>query len=558
MPSHPQVLQSDARHDRMIAVSRLVLATLALLVTYYDGVQDVRPGAATYIVLALYIAYSTVLVLPIRCRPFLVGITAHWIDVGWYMVLLAIGGGASSVFFFFLLICLSILVASFQDGFRAGVRITYISVVLFTLAGLGMQYVEPGFALSHFLLWPVGLLVFGSMVAYWGDSELTFKRRLALLKDVSTLANPRFGIDRTLGAFLERLRVFYDADTCVLVMVDHTTDECSLRRADRLDPQAAERVESIPAGMMPLLLALPADQALISHDRPRCWQRWRPRAGVHAYEVATGKRIAVPPQTNGILDAASCVTIPLHFQGKMVGRLYLTTPRRHTFGVSDVHFLLQVLEHTIPIIDNVRLVDRLASDAAETERQRIAHDLHDSIIQPYIGLQLGLVAVLRKCTTGKTDVRDDLEQLLTLVNAELVDMRGYVQGVRQGNGYKDGLLPAVQRFAQQFMEATGIAVQVEAADDLCINDRLATAAFQLVAEGLSNVRRHTDSTWATIGLACCNGHFLLRIENDAAAGTAVVPFRPRSITERAAALGGQVHFRCTEDARVVILVDIPL
>jgi len=101
-------------------------------------------------------------------------------------------------------------------------------------------------------------------------------------------------------------------------------------------------------------------------------------------------------------------------------------------------------------------------------------------------------------------------------------------------------------------------VQVEAAADLCLNDRLATAAFQLVAEGLSNVRRHTDSTWATIGLACCNGHFLLRIENDAAAGTAGGPFRPRSITERAAALGGQVHFRRTEDARVVILVDIPL
>ena len=53
MPSHPKGLQSDARHDRMIAVSRLVLATLALLVTYYDGVQDVRPGAATYLVLAL-------------------------------------------------------------------------------------------------------------------------------------------------------------------------------------------------------------------------------------------------------------------------------------------------------------------------------------------------------------------------------------------------------------------------------------------------------------------------------------------------------------------------
>jgi len=557
MPSHPKAVQSGARHDRMMAVSRLVLAALALLVTYYEGVQDVRPGTATYIVLALYFTYSTVLVLPIGGRPFLAGVTAYWVDVAWYMVLLGVGG-ANNVFFFFLLICLSILVASFQDGFRAGIRITSISVVLFTLTGLVMPHIDPGFALHHFLLWPMGLLVFGGMVAYWGGSEHILKRRLALLKDISTLANPRFGTDHTFAAFLERLRVFYDADTCGLVLLDHTIGECNLRRADRHNPQAAEWVEVIPEGMMPLLLALPADQALIAHDRPPCWQLWRPRADVQAYDVATGTRVAVPPQINGILDTASCIMIPWHFQDKMIGQLYLTAPSWRTFRASDVTFLLQVLNHTMPIIDNIRLVDRLASDAAETERQRIAHDFHDSIIQPYVGLQLGLVAVLRKCAAGKTGVRDDLEQLLKLVNAELVDMRSYVRGISQGNGYKDGLLPAVQRFAQQFTEATGIAVHVEAAANVCINDRLATAAFQMVAEGLSNVRRHTDSPWATIGLACRNEHFLLQIENEDTAGTALALFRPRSITERATALGGQVCVRRTEDARVVMMIDIPL
>src|SRR5262245_28808340 len=306
MPSHPKAVQSGARHDRMMAVSRLVLAALALLVTYYEGVQDVRPGTATYIVLALYFTYSTVLVLPIGGRPFLAGVTAYWVDVAWYMVLLGVGG-AHNVFFFFLLICLSILVASFQDGFRAGVRITSISVVLFTLAGLGGRQIEPGFPLNHFLLWPVGLLVFGGMVAYWGGSEHTLKRRLALLKDISTLANPRFGTDHTFGVFLQRLQVFYDADTCVLVLLDHTTGECNLRRADRHDPQAVERVEASPEGMMPLLLALPVDQALIVHDRSRGWLRWSPWADVQAYDVATGTRVAVPPQRNGLLDAASCI-----------------------------------------------------------------------------------------------------------------------------------------------------------------------------------------------------------------------------------------------------------
>src|SRR5262245_8700893 len=239
MPSHPKAVQSGARHDRMMAVSRLVLAALALLVTYYEGVQDVRPGTATYIVLALYFTYSTVLVLPIGGRPFLAGVTAYWVDVAWYMVLLGVGG-ANNVFFFFLLICLSILVASFQDGFRAGIRITSISVVLFTLTGLVMPHIDPGFALHHFLLWPMGLLVFGGMVAYWGGSEHTLKRRLALLKDISTLATRLLVPYHTFAVFLERFGFSSDADPGGLVLLAQPTGECNWGGEDRHNPQAAE------------------------------------------------------------------------------------------------------------------------------------------------------------------------------------------------------------------------------------------------------------------------------------------------------------------------------
>lgn len=61
---------------------------------------------------------------------------------------------------------------------------------------------------------------------------------------------------------------------------------------------------------------------------------------------------------------------------------------------------MQLIEHVLPVIDNIRLVDRLASAAAEEERRRIARDLHDRIVQPYIGLQLGLAAVRQRLATA--------------------------------------------------------------------------------------------------------------------------------------------------------------
>src|SRR5439155_4762149 len=111
---------------------------------------------------------------------------------------------------------------------------------------------------------------------------------------------------------------------------------------------------------------------------------------------------------------------------------------------------------------------------------------------------------------------------------------------------------------EQFAKMTGIAVHVEAQTPLDVHDRLAAEVFHLVAEGLSNVRRHTCSTQATISLACGNGHLILRIANDIAVGAEPAPFLPRSIMERAAALGGCTRVELCADYDTVVVVDIPL
>jgi signal transduction histidine kinase len=80
----------------------------------------------------------------------------------------------------------------------------------------------------------------------------------------------------------------------------------------------------------------------------------------------------------------------------------------------------------------------------------------------------------------------------------------------------------------------------------------------MVAEGLSNIRRHTRSAWATVDLACHNGHLVVRMENDAAAGESPGPFTPHSIAERAAAMGGHMQVRRTDTGGTVVCIDIPL
>src|SRR4030095_4996489 len=104
-----------------------------------------------------------------------------------------------------------------------------------------------------------------------------------------------------------------------------------------------------------------------------------------------------------LLDAKSLVTVPLRHRNQTIGRLYLTAQRRRAFDITDVEFLIQVTDYLMPVIDSIRLVDRLAAEAAEEERKRIARDIHDSIIQPYIGLQMGLAGLRGKLAEDFTE-----------------------------------------------------------------------------------------------------------------------------------------------------------
>jgi signal transduction histidine kinase len=147
---------------------------------------------------------------------------------------------------------------------------------------------------------------------------------------------------------------------------------------------------------------------------------------------------------------------------------------------------------------------------------------------------------------------------MALTDTGIADLRHYMGGLQHSSGQAGSLLLAMRRFADKFAEATGIAVHLKTQTDRQISDRLAAEVFQMVAEGLSNIRRHTRSTQATIGLTCQSGSLTLRIENNTARAAPPVSFMPRSITERAMALGGQVQIEDTKDRSTAVVVEIPL
>lgn len=545
---------------RLISGMRVILGMSALLISMI-GTDNNWP-TPTDIALVLYSFYGVFIYHQSVRRGW---IATHkimpWLDLLWYIPLVWFNTGNDSVFRYFFFF--AITVASFNWGLSEGLRLTLASAALSIIVGVFTTPSGEALQINALLMAPLGLLTFGYLIARWGGYHTELKNRLKLLKEVTAVSNPRYGIDRTIKAILESIRAFYDAEACILVIPGKPGSESyQLYRVIRGTPPSRSAPPEIGREAAAPFLAPSLEHAAI-YKRTRTSQIRLFDIKAKTFSETTS---ADADKLASMLDAHQYLSMPVYYRHEAVGRMYIINGPAGA-DAADMEFLLQLMDHVTPVMENIRLIDNLASDAAEQERRRIAADIHDSVIQPYLGLQFGLAALDQKLEAGNTSIRGDIHELLELTNHELAELRRFVWGLRAGEERMDVLLPAIERFAERFSLVTGIKVDVEAHGKVKVNDRLAAELFQIVAEGLSNVRRHAFCRDARVEISCKNSSLLLQIKNSRPRANSeferngneyVKTFRPHSIAERAASLGGDTRVFVDEKDYTVVSVGIPL
>jgi signal transduction histidine kinase len=218
---------------------------------------------------------------------------------------------------------------------------------------------------------------------------------------------------------------------------------------------------------------------------------------------------------------------------------------------------MQVVDQVAPILDNIRLLERLSASAADQERQRLARDIHDSVVQPYLGLQYKLAAIRNKAVNCDKDLSQDIERLFNQTVDEIGNLRGFVGGLKEPGKQRDDLVAALRRFADHFSQSYDIDVRVACKATIDVSGRLAAEVIPIVHEGLSNIRKHTQATSAIVQLDRSDTCLTIFIENNGGNEGTFRPFYPRSITERAEELGGQARV-LNDGWCTVVKVEIPL
>jgi EAL domain-containing protein (putative c-di-GMP-specific phosphodiesterase class I) len=137
--------------------------------------------------------------------------------------------------------------------------------------------------------------------------------------------------------------------------------------------------------------------------------------------------------------------------------------------------------------------------AQEEERRRIARELHDSVLQAHALISLNLDRVTSTALSRAS--RDALEDAKALIAHCSEELRTICYLLHPPLIEDLGLESALRIYVEGLIRRTEIDIQIQILTPLPrFESNFELALFRVVQESLSNILRHSGSTWARIGI----------------------------------------------------------
>jgi two-component system sensor histidine kinase UhpB len=162
----------------------------------------------------------------------------------------------------------------------------------------------------------------------------------------------------------------------------------------------------------------------------------------------------------------------------------------------------------------LRLLSQRVLQIQEDERARIARDLHDQLGQElvYLGIKAQSLA---EQLGDSTDARDSMLELMNLIDRTMATSHRIALSISPPILDDMGLARAVRLCAGEFAKRASIACFVDSAvDDLGIPKDVATAAYRILQEALTNVWKHAKASEVRVSIKKTGKTLVLRISDN--------------------------------------------
>jgi signal transduction histidine kinase len=214
----------------------------------------------------------------------------------------------------------------------------------------------------------------------------------------------------------------------------------------------------------------------------------------------------------------------------------------------------------------------VAHTAALAERHRLARDLHDSVTQTLISLQLAAEAAANRWDTQPAQAREALYTIRDLASGATIEMRALLVDLHEAVLERQGLVAALEAHSAVVRQRSGLQVDLRLMSPVAqppwaarpwadgLPAAYQEALYRLVQEALANVVKHARATHATVTLVR-DGAVRLIVEDNGIGFGAPAPafaYGLSGMRERVEALGGWLHLENRPGDGAAVTAELPL
>jgi signal transduction histidine kinase len=181
--------------------------------------------------------------------------------------------------------------------------------------------------------------------------------------------------------------------------------------------------------------------------------------------------------------------------GHIYGNLYLTEPLDGQPFSEEAEHLLEAFGRAAGlVIDQEMLRTSVRELTLSEERERLARDLHDTVIQRLFGVGLALQISLSSVLDD--DVRSRINNVLDELDATIHEIRTTIFEIDQDQAPGETLEQRVAQLSGEVESRLGVLAELKVASgiDTEIGPRSAQHVVQALREILSNIVRHSEAT----------------------------------------------------------------
>jgi len=279
-----------------------------------------------------------------------------------------------------------------------------------------------------------------------------------------------------------------------------------------------------------------------------------------------GQALINDSQLNDWLTQQSWYVIPLYLREHPVGVLLVDELGLNKERIST---LMTVANQAALALGTTTLcIDRARRLAVETERNRIARDIHDTVAQSLFGIVYSLDACINMLPTQADDVKNELIELRSLANNAHDEVRRSIFDLWPSALTMELFMADLSNYVGSCSRPRPFSIIFNHNGDFnSLSAGMRRTVYRMAQEALANSAKHSGAQSARLCLTVTDDEVYLVVSDSGKGFDPEVAmareqnrehFGLRGMKERAQAMGGDFEISSQPNAGARIMIDLPI